>query len=101
MTRRNGTAATPAGARPRRKAAAKAPPQPPAPPASLTIGSYLIQRMQDYGIGHVFGIPGDFVLTFYGMLQDSPIEIIGTTREDNAGYAADAYARVHGLGMSA
>lgn len=63
-----------------------------------TIGEYLIRRMQDYGVGHVFGIPGDFVLQFYGQLQDSPLEVIGMTREDNAGYAADAYARVHGLG---
>lgn len=63
-----------------------------------TIGAYLIQRLRDYGIGHVFGIPGDFVLQFYGMLQDSPIKVVGCTREDNAGYAADAYARVHGLG---
>lgn len=66
--------------------------------AELTIGSYLIQRLQDYGLGHVFGIPGDFVLQFYGMLEESPIGVIGCTREDNAGYAADAYARVHGLG---
>jgi indolepyruvate decarboxylase len=66
--------------------------------SDLTIGRYLIQRLQDHGIGHVFGIPGDFVLQFYGMLQDSPIGVIGCTREDNAGYAADAYARVHGLG---
>ena len=63
-----------------------------------TIGSYLIQRLQDYGIEHVFGIPGDFVLQFYVMLSQSPIQVVGTTREDNAGYAADAYARVHGMG---
>ena len=70
-------------------------------PSSLppqTIGGYLIQRLQDHGLQHVFGIPGDFVLQFYGMLQDSPIQVIGTTREDCAGYAADAYARVRGLG---
>jgi indolepyruvate decarboxylase len=67
-------------------------------PAAQTIGGYLIQRLQDYGVRDVFGIPGDFVLQFYGMLQDSPIRVIGTTREDNAGYAADGYARVHGLG---
>ncbi len=42
--------------------------------------------------------PGDFVLNFYGMLTDSPLRVIGATREDCAGYAADAYARVHGLG---
>lgn len=63
-----------------------------------TIGGYLIQRLQDHGLEHVFGIPGDFVLQFYGMLQDSPIQVIGATREDCAGYAADAYARVRGLG---
>lgn len=64
----------------------------------LTIGQYLIQRLQDYDIEHVFGIPGDFVLQFYGMLEESEINVIGTTREDNAGYAADAYARVRGMG---
>jgi indolepyruvate decarboxylase len=66
--------------------------------AAQTIGGYLIQRLQDYGVRDVFGIPGDFVLRFYGMLDDSPIRVIGATREDSAGYAADAYARVHGLG---
>lgn len=63
-----------------------------------SIGSYLIQRLQDYGIRHVFGIPGDYVLGFYQMLQQSPIRVIGVTREDSAGFAADAYARVNGIG---
>lgn len=64
----------------------------------LTIGQYLIDRLQAYGVHDLFGIPGDFVLHFYGMLEESPINVVGCTREDNAGYAADAYARVHGLG---
>jgi len=63
-----------------------------------SIGGYLIQRLQDYGLKHVFGIPGDFVLQFYGMLEESPITVVGATREDCAGIAADAYARVNGLG---
>lgn len=62
-----------------------------------TIGGYLIQRLEDYGLKDMFGIPGDFVLQFYGMIEDSSINMIGTTREDNAGYAADAYARINGL----
>jgi indolepyruvate decarboxylase len=62
------------------------------------IAEYLIQRLQDYGIRDVFGIPGDFVLQFYGMLQESPIRVIGTRREDCAGYAADGYARINGMG---
>ena len=64
----------------------------------LTIGGYLIQRLQDYGLTDLFGIPGDFVLQFYGMLEESPINVIGCTREDCAGYAADGYARIHGIG---
>jgi indolepyruvate decarboxylase len=64
----------------------------------MTIADYLIRRLQDYGIGHVFGIPGDYVLAFYAQLAESPIKVIGCTREDNAGFAADAYARIHGMG---
>ena len=65
---------------------------------SLSIGQYLIRRLSDYGIRHVFGLPGDYVLTFYSMLEHSPLEIVNCTREDSAGFAADAYARVHGMG---
>lgn len=66
--------------------------------AGLSIGQYLIRRLQDYGIRDVFGIPGDYVLSFYYLLDESPINVVGCTREDCAGFAADAYARVHGLG---
>ena len=65
---------------------------------SPTIGEYLIQRLQDHCLTDIFGIPGDFVLQFYGMLEDSPIRVIGCTREDCAGFAADGYARIHGIG---
>jgi indolepyruvate decarboxylase len=64
----------------------------------LSIGEYLIERLQDYGVADVFGIPGDYVLSFYTMLEESPLNAIGCTREDCAGFAADAYARVHGMG---
>ena len=73
-------------------------PAPPSAETGLSIGEYLIRRLRDYGIGHVFGIPGDYILQFYSMLDRSPIEVVTTTREDCAGFAADAYARVHGMG---
>jgi indolepyruvate decarboxylase len=66
--------------------------------AGLSIGQYLIRRLQDYGIADLFGIPGDYVLGFYHLLEESPINVVGCTREDCAGFAADAYARVNGLG---
>jgi len=68
------------------------------PPPGPTIGQYVIDRLHAAGVGHVFGIPGDYVLSLYKMLVESPIEVVGMTREDSAGFAADAYARVNGLG---
>jgi len=46
----------------------------------------------------VFGLPGDYVLSFYSMLEHSPLDLVNCTREDCAGFAADAYARVNGMG---
>lgn len=62
------------------------------------IGQYLIDRLGAHGVRHVFGIPGDYVLGFYDQLKASPIEIVTTCDEQGAGFAADAYARVAGLG---
>lgn len=73
----------------------------PAAPVSvegITIGNYLIRRLLDYGIRDVFGIPGDYVLSFYADLEKSDLNVVGCTREDCAGFAADAYARVNGMG---
>lgn len=63
-----------------------------------TIGSYLVQRLEQTGLRHVFGIPGDYVLGFYDLLEASSLEVVGTCTEAGAGFAADAYARVSGLG---
>src|SRR5947209_20421220 len=66
--------------------------------STLSIGQYLIRRLQDYCIRDVFGIPGDYILSFYHMLDESPINVVGCTSENCAGFAADAYARVNGMG---
>ncbi len=63
-----------------------------------TIGSAVIDRLHQLGVRHIFGIPGDYVLSLYKLLETSPIRHIGTTREDSAGFAADAYARINGIG---
>src|ERR1044072_250392 len=65
---------------------------------AVTIGQYLIQQLYAHGVRHVFGIPGDYVLGFYDQLAKSQIRIINTSDEQGAGFAADAYARVRGLG---
>ena len=63
-----------------------------------TIGSVLLERLYALGLRHIFGIPGDYVLSLYQLIQRSPIRHIGTTREDCAGFAADGYARLNGIG---
>src|SRR5438046_8508423 len=66
--------------------------------SSVRIGDYLIQQLHAHGVRHVFGIPGDYVLGFYELLSRSKLRIINTCDEQGAGFAADAYARVRGLG---
>ena len=70
----------------------------PGPITGISIGDYLIARLQECGVRHVFGIPGDYVLAFYTQMEQSPLELIGCTSEDCAGFAADAYARINGIG---
>ncbi|HEX5185367.1 MAG TPA: thiamine pyrophosphate-binding protein [Nitrososphaeraceae archaeon] len=65
---------------------------------SLSIGEYLIKRLYELGIRHIFGVPGDFVLGFYHLLVNSKIKVINMCDEQGAGFAADAYARINGLG---
>jgi indolepyruvate decarboxylase len=65
-----------------------------------TIGEYLLRKLESYDIEHIFGVPGDYVLRFYNLIEQSPIQHIGMTREDAAGYAADAYARIKGMGAA-
>jgi indolepyruvate decarboxylase len=62
------------------------------------IGEYLIERLHAHGVRHVFGVPGDYVLGFYDQLVRSPLRVVNTCDEQGAGFAADAYARVNGLG---
>jgi indolepyruvate decarboxylase len=64
------------------------------------VGSFLIQRLYDYGVRHIFGVPGDFILGFYQQLiQSNKLKVINTCDEQGAGFAADAYARINGLGV--
>ncbi|MBT6561517.1 MAG: alpha-keto acid decarboxylase family protein [Candidatus Scalindua sp.] len=63
-----------------------------------TIGNYLIQKLYMHGVRHVFGVPGDYSLSFFHELESSDIQVINTCDEQGAGFAADAYARVKGLG---
>src|SRR5580658_7950742 len=65
----------------------------------VTVGDYLIDRLEALGVRHVFGVPGDYVLGFYALLEKRGMRIVNTCDEQGAGFAADAYARMRGLGV--
>lgn len=63
-----------------------------------TAGNYLIDRLKEVGIEHVFGVPGDYGFPFMDRIENDPgIAWIGACNELNAAYAADGYARVLGI----
>lgn len=65
----------------------------------MLVSNFLIERLENAGVKHVFGLPGDYVLEFYKALWDNDkIEVINNTDENHSGFAADAYARVNGIG---
>jgi len=65
----------------------------------MTVGQYLIKRLYDLGVRHVFGVPGDYALSLFKEIEESKLKLINTCDEQGAGFAADAYARVKGLGV--
>ena len=67
--------------------------------SSYSIGDYLIHSLHGRGITHIFGVPGDYILSFYDRLTKSKISVVNTCDEQGAGFAADAYARIRGLGV--
>ncbi len=64
----------------------------------ITIGDYLIARLKEMKIKHILGVPGDFNLQFLEQIRAAEdIEFVGTANELNGAYAADGYARSHGI----
>ena len=64
------------------------------------LAPYIFELLYQQGVQHAFGIPGDFALTLYDALAESKIEPIIMTHEPSAGFAADAYSRIRGLGLA-
>ena len=62
------------------------------------IGQYLMDCISAVGVDKVFGVPGDFNLTFLDdIISRDDMDWVGNTNELNASYAADGYARLKGI----
>lgn len=67
----------------------------------MTVSEFLIEAVKNNNVGHVFGVPGDYALTLFKDFEKSDLQLINTADEQGAGFAADAYARLNGLGVLA
>ena len=65
----------------------------------MNTAEYLIKKLEELGIDHIFGLPGDFNFNLLYAVENNPnMKWVGCINELNAGYAADGYARIKGYG---
>lgn len=65
---------------------------------SMQLVEYLFTRLYQLGIRGVHGVPGDYNLVSLDYVERAGLDWVGDANELNAGYAADGYARVKGIG---
>ena len=64
---------------------------------SQSVIQHVLSRLHDIGIGHVFGVPGDYSFAVSDAVCEDPrLRWVGCCNELNAAYAADGYARIRG-----
>lgn len=64
------------------------------------ISQYIFDRIKASGVDCTFGIPGDFLLPLYAAQEEAGLKTVVLTHEPSLGFAADAYARIKGLGVA-
>lgn len=67
--------------------------------AAVSVPDYLLARLQQHGVKHLFGVPGATCDALFAAAASSPVEVVVTASDLEAGYAADAYARLRGLSV--
>jgi indolepyruvate decarboxylase len=64
-----------------------------------TVIQYVLRRLNEIGVDDIFGVAGDYAFPVNDAIVEHPrINWIGCCNELNAGYAADGYARIRGVG---
>lgn len=69
----------------------------------MNVSTALLTALKDHGAREIFGIPGDFALSFFKVIEESGILPLYTmSHEPGVGFAADAAARFNSaLGVAA
>jgi pyruvate dehydrogenase (quinone) len=65
---------------------------------SQTVGDFIVQRLHQWGVRHVFGYPGDGINGVFGALNraDGKLRFIQARHEEMAAFMASAYAKFSG-----
>jgi indolepyruvate decarboxylase len=67
----------------------------------MNVADYLITRLREVGVEHVFTVPGDYCAPFINALDSAPgITRVANINELGSGYAADGYGRYKGVGCA-
>lgn len=66
----------------------------------MRLAEYIFKRLKEEGVEYTFGIPGDFILPLYAAQERCRMKTVVVTHEPSAGFAADVYARIKGLGAA-
>lgn len=65
---------------------------------SIDLAEFLFRRIYEAGARAVHGVPGDYNLTALDYVEPAGLDWVGNCNELNAGYAADGYGRIKGIG---
>lgn len=69
--------------------------------APISAARYILRRLKQHGCTTLFGVPGKTCEALYKAAASEGIALCITSNDLEAGYAADGYARVKGLGAVA
>ena len=72
-----------------------------AQPALVTVANYLLKRLSQHGVNHLFGVPAKTCEALFNAAEASDVKPVICASDIEAGYAADGYARMRGLGAVA
>src|SRR5215475_1103535 len=65
--------------------------------ARMALGDFVVAYLQQLGVTHLFGIPGDLVMRlFLRFGKRRGLHIVTMSHEPGVGFAADGYARATG-----
>ncbi|MFN2581296.1 MAG: thiamine pyrophosphate-requiring protein [Candidatus Dormibacteria bacterium] len=65
---------------------------------SETVGDYVVSRLSEWGISHIYGFPGDGINGFLGALQraQDKVQFVQTRHEEMASFMACAHGKYTG-----